>query len=513
MSRLGSDILEKQTSLIKDEYQRLLLNRVHPEDWQSPDPADRYHLVVVGAGTAGLVTAAGAASLGARVALIERDLMGGDCLNTGCVPSKALLRAARAVAAVRNAAEFGVEIGGSVGINFKAVMQRMRQLRAQISSHDSAERFRELGVDVFFGQGLFSGSDSVHVGENCLRFKKAVIATGTRAAVPEIPGLEGVDYLTNETVFSLSEFPERFLVVGAGPIGCELAQAFARFGSEVHLIESTHGVLPREDRDAAEVLTNSLREDGVQLRCCSRELTLATSPEGIRVRHLSHNTPHEIVVDRVLLAVGRSPNVERLRLEDAGVEYDLRTGVRVNDQLQTTNPRIYAAGDVCSQYKFTHAADAMARIVIGNALFGRRGKASRLIIPWCTYTSPEIARIGLSGTEAEAAGIAIDTFVQPLAEIDRAVLDGQSEGFVRVHVRRGTDQLLGATVVAERAGELVGELSLAMTHRVGLKKLAATIHPYPTESEAIRRLGDQYNRTRLTPLVKSLMAKWFAWKK
>jgi pyruvate/2-oxoglutarate dehydrogenase complex dihydrolipoamide dehydrogenase (E3) component len=228
---------------------------------------------------------------------------------------------------------------------------------------------------------------------------------------------------------------------------------------------------------------------------------------------LSHDTPQEIVVDRVLLAVGRSPNVERLQLEAAGVEYDLRAGVRVNDQLQTTNPRIYAAGDVCSQYKFTHAADAMARIVIGNALFGRRSKASRLIIPWCTYTSPEIARIGLSGTEAEAAGIAIETFVQPLAEIDRAILDGQSEGFVRVHVRRGTDQLLGATVVAERAGELIGELSLAMTHGVGLKKIAATIHPYPTESEAIRRLGDQYNRTRLTPLVKSLLAKWLAWKK
>jgi pyruvate/2-oxoglutarate dehydrogenase complex dihydrolipoamide dehydrogenase (E3) component len=500
-------------SLSKDEYQRVLTERVHPTDWQAPKPADRYHLVVVGAGTAGLVTAAGAASLGARVALIERDLMGGDCLNTGCVPSKALLRAARAVAAVQNAAVFGVEIAGSVNIDFKAVMQRMRQLRAQISSHDSAERFRELGVDVFFGQGLFSGFDSVHVGENCLRFKKAVIATGARAAVADIPGLKGVEYLTNETVFSLSELPGRFLVVGAGPIGCELAQAFARFGSRVHLIESTHGILPREDRDAAEVLVNSLRKDGVQLRCCSRELTLANSPEGIRVCSLSHDTPQEIVVDRVLLAVGRSPNVERLQLEAAGVEYDLRAGVRVNDQLQTTNPRIYAAGDVCSQYKFTHAADAMARIVIGNALFGRRSKASRLIIPWCTYTSPEIARIGLSGTEAEAAGIAIETFVQPLAEIDRAILDGQSEGFVRVHVRRGTDQLLGATVVAERAGELIGELSLAMTHGVGLKKIAATIHPYPTESEAIRRLGDQYNRTRLTPLVKSLLAKWLAWKK
>src|SRR5919109_5295855 len=258
-----------------DTHNQKLYGNVHPPDWVNPDPAPRYNLVVIGGGTAGLVTAAGAAGLGAKVALIEKHLLGGDCLNVGCVPSKALLRAARAAADVRRAVEFGVRIAGEVSVDFAAVMERMRRLRADISPHDSAARFRELGIDVFIGSARFTGPDTVQVGDKILRFSKAVIATGARAAAPPVPGLKEVPFLTNETLFSLTELPKRLGVIGAGPIGCELAQAFARFGSEVFLVEAEHGVLPREDRDAAELVQNALVRDGIQLLCCGKDLKVS----------------------------------------------------------------------------------------------------------------------------------------------------------------------------------------------------------------------------------------------
>jgi pyruvate/2-oxoglutarate dehydrogenase complex dihydrolipoamide dehydrogenase (E3) component len=494
-----------------DQHNERLQANVRPPEWANPEPLKRYNLVVIGAGTAGLVTAAGAAGLGAKVALVERELMGGDCLNVGCVPSKGIISSARAAAAVRDAAEFGVNVPDGVSVDFGAVMDRMRRLRAEISPNDSAERFRELGVDVFFGEARFGGANTVEVGETKLRFKKAVIATGARAAAPPIAGLEEVDYLTNESVFSLTELPKRFGVIGAGPIGCELAQSFARFGSEVYLIESTHGILPREDQDAASIVKESLLRDGVKLLCCGKETAVSATGSGTRIKLDSHDEQHDITVDQLLVAAGRAPNVDGLNLEAVGVEYDPRTGVVVNDRLQTTNKRIYAAGDVCSEYKFTHAADFQARIVIQNALFLGRTKASALTIPWCTYTSPEIAHIGISEHEAKERGAQIDTFVQPMAEVDRAVLEGELDGFVKIHVRRGTDQIAGATVVARNAGDLIGEISLAMTHGLGLKKIGSTIHPYPTQAEAIRKLGDAYNRTRLTPRIKWLFEKWLKW--
>lgn len=495
-----------------DEHNQRLRTHAHPADWSNPKPAPRYNLVVIGGGTAGLVTAAGAAGLGAKVALIEKHLLGGDCLNVGCVPSKALIRAARAVASVREAAGFGIRIRGEVDVDFAAVMERMRRLRADISPHDSAARFRDLGVDVFLGAARFAGRDSLEVGGQTLRFAKAVIATGARAAAPPIPGLAEVPYLTNETLFSLTELPKRFAIIGAGPIGCEMAQTFARFGSEVFLVESAPGILPREDRDAAQVVQAALVRDGVRILADGKNLALSKVPDGVRLQLECAGNTQDLVVDRVLVAVGRAPNVEGLGLESAGIVYD-RKGVKVDDRLRTSHPHVYACGDICSPFQFTHAADFMARIVIQNALFKGRARASGLLIPWCTYTSPEIAHVGFYESDAKQKGIEVDTFTQELSRVDRALLDGETDGFVKVLVRRGTDQLLGATIVAAHAGDLISELSLAMKGGLGLKAVGATIHPYPTQAEAIRRLGDLYGRTRLTPWVKKIFSKWLAWQR
>jgi pyruvate/2-oxoglutarate dehydrogenase complex dihydrolipoamide dehydrogenase (E3) component len=381
-----------------------------------------------------------------------------------------------------------------------------------LSPHDSAARFRELGVEVYLGDGRFTGADTIEVGGRTLHFARAAIATGARAAAPDIPGLASVPYLTNETVFSLTELPRRLAVIGAGPIGCELAQGFARFGAQVVLIESAAGILPREDREAAAVLRAALERDGVRILRDGRDLSVARGDGGIRWQLATAGREQEGIADALLVAVGRAPNVEGLGLEAAGVAYD-RKGVRVDERLRTTNPKIYACGDVCSRFKFTHAADFMARIVIQNALFGGRRRVSELVIPWCTYTAPEVAQVGLTVEQARADGIAIDTFTLPLDRVDRAILDGEENGFVRVHVRRGTDRIVGATVVAAHAGDLIGELSLAMTAKIGLRGIGAAIHPYPTQAEAIRKLGDLYGRTRLTPFVKRLFRGWLAWRR
>ena len=419
--------------LPQDEFNLQLEANVHPRDWKNPVPSGRYNLVVIGAGTAGLVTAAGAAGLGAKVALIERSLMGGDCLNVGCVPSKGIISAARAAAAVRNAGQFGVNVPEGTQVDFGAVMQRMRRLRAGISPNDSAQRFRDLGVDVYFGDARFVSSNTIEVDGTKLNFKRAVIATGARAAAPPIPGLDSVDYLTNETLFSLTELPRRLGVIGAGPVGCEMSQAFAQFGSEVFLIETEHGILPREDRDAAEIVQRRMVSDGVRLLSGGRNVVIKNMG-GIRLTGVSRGTPYDEPIDRLLIAVGRASNVENLNLEAVSVAYDNK-GVTVNERMQTTNPMIYAAGDVCSRFQFTHAADFMARRVIQNALFMGRKKSSSLVIPWCTYTTPEIAHVGLNEHEAKEKKIEVDTYIQKFHDVDRAILDGEDEGFVKVHVK------------------------------------------------------------------------------
>lgn len=512
MNSLSSQATESAPLQPWDEHNRKLYGNVHPPDWVNPEPAPRYNLVVIGGGTAGLVTAVGAAGLGARVALVEKHLLGGDCLNVGCIPSKALIRAARAVADAKRAAEFGVRTSGDISVDFPAVMERMRRLRADISPHDSAARLRDSGVDIFIGSAAFTGRDTVTVGEKTLRFAKAAIATGARAAAPPIPGLKDVPYLTNETLFSLTELPKRLGVIGAGPIGCEMAQAFARFGSEVFLVEAEHGILPREDRDAADLVLKSMTHDGVKLLCCGKDLHLSPGANGVRLRVDSHGRAYDLEVDQLLVAVGRAPNVEGLGLEKVGVQFD-KKGVKVNDRLQTTNPRIFACGDICSPFQFTHAADFMARIVIQNALFKGRAKSSALNIPWATYTSPEVAHVGLYAKQAKEKGIDVDTYTQEFGKVDRAILDGETDGFVRVHVRKGSDEILGATIVASHAGDLISEVTLAMNGKLGLKSVGAAIHPYPTQAEAIRKLGDLYNRTRLTPFVKQWMGKWLSWQR
>ena len=505
------DSLPQLTVSPWDTHNRALVGNVHPPDWVNPKPAPRYNLVVIGAGTAGLVTAAGAAGLGARVALVEKHLIGGDCLNVGCVPSKCLIRSSRAAADMRATAELGVHTAGDPQIDFAAIMERMRRLRAGISRQDSAQRFRDLGVDVFLGEARFSGRDTIEIGGTGLRFKKAVIATGARAATPPIEGLREAGFLTNETVFSLTECPRRLSVIGGGPIGCELAQAFQRFGAQVTLFHNQSHVLDREDPDAAEVLQKRFVREGIRLVLNSRITGITRGGEGRVIRYQSNGNSDTTTVDEILVATGRAPNVEGLNLETAGVQYDMRSGVKVNDLLQTTNPSIYGCGDICLRWKFTHAADATARIVIQNALFLGRKKVSSLVIPWCTYTDPEIAHVGLTERQAQERRIALDTFLQPMKDVDRSIADAETEGFVKVHVRRGTDRILGATIVAPHAGEMIGELTLAMTSGIGLGKIANLIHPYPTQAEAIKKAADAYNRTRLTPSLKRLLNTWLLW--
>ena len=417
-----------------DESDKTLLGNVHPADWKDPVPASCYNLVVIGGGTAGLVTAAGAAGLGAKVALIERHRLGGDCLNTGCVPSKGIIRAGRAAHEARSAGEFGITCAGAISIDFTRAMERMRRIRAGISAHDAASRLRrEFGVDVFLGNGVFRGRDVVEVNGAQLRFRKAAICTGTRPAVPPIPGIEKTGYLTNETVFSLTALPRRMIVIGGGPIGCELAQTFARLGSEVTIIETADRLLPREDPDASGIVRKSLVQDGVNLVLRAKVLK-AEQHGGDKIVTLEQNgAAAEIAGDEVLVGIGRAPNVEGLGLQAAGVVYDTRQGVKVDDRLRTTNPHVFAAGDVCSPYKFTHTADAQARIVIANALFLARQSTSSLVIPWCIYTDPEVAHTGMDEQEARSRGIGIHTLTVRLSDVDRAQLDGETEGFARVH--------------------------------------------------------------------------------
>jgi pyruvate/2-oxoglutarate dehydrogenase complex dihydrolipoamide dehydrogenase (E3) component len=493
-----------------DEHNLKLLDNVHPSAWVNPEPKESYHMVVVGAGTAGLISAAGAAGLGARVALIERHLMGGDCLNVGCVPSKGMIRAARAWQDAREARE---RFGGPAaegGGDFAAAMERMRRLRAGISVHDSARRYQGLGVDVFLGQGRFVGPDAVEVGGKRLRFRRAVIATGARAAEPPIPGLTAAGFRTNETVFNLTQLPRRLVVVGGGPIGCEMAQAFARLGSEVtHLVQEGH-ILPREDADAAEVVQQAMIHDGVRFEFGMKVVEVRRQGAEKVVVFERGGQRHEVAADEILVAAGRAANVEGLGLEAAGVRHGKR-GVEVDDHLRTSNKDIFACGDVASSFQFTHVADAQARIVIQNALFFGRSKASALTIPWATYTTPEIAHVGMYEKDAREKGIEVDTITVPLSTVDRAILDGADGGFLRVHVEKGSKEgkIVGATLVAEHAGDMFGELCLAVTHGIGLKRIASVIHPYPTQGEAVKKAADQWRRGALTPTVKKVFQAFF----
>ena len=512
-SHLGPPVMPEMKPL--DEYNRKLVANVHPPDWVNPEPARSYNLVVIGAGTAGLVTAAGAAGLGAKVALIERHHLGGDCLNYGCVPSKAILRSARAAAALRDASRYGVEAPENLNVDFGAVMARMRRLRAGISRHDSARRFQDLGVDVFLGQARFLSPHSVQVDGKVLQFKRAVIATGARAVQPKIAGLDEAGFLTNETVFALTKLPARLAVMGAGPIGCEFAQAFQRLGARVTLLHKYDRIMNKEDNDAAAVIQEVFQREGITLIFNYQPVQVRKTDTGKIIEYDSNGRFGSLEVDEIIIGAGRAPNVEGLNLEAAEVAYEpgKGRGVPVNDYLQTSNHRIYAAGDICSPYQFTHTADFQARLVIQNALFFGHKKMSALIIPWCTYTDPEVAHVGLSETAAGKKGLEYKVVIRKFEDVDRAIVDGDEEGFVKILVKKGSDKILGATIVARHAGDLISEITTAMAAGLGLGKLANVIHPYPTQAEAIRQAGDIYNRTRLTPRLKTLFSLFLKWRR
>lgn len=509
-----------------DEHNQKLLDNVHPLKWVPPKPQPKYNMVAIGAGAAGLITAAGTAGLGGKVAIIEEHMFGGDCLNFGCVPSKAILRSARAAYdAIIRGSEFGlgVEGDGKIKVDFAKVMERVRRCRAEISSHDACERFSKVyNMDVYIGHAKFIAPDAVQVGDNVLKFSRCVIATGAKASVPPIAGLADVQYLTNQTVWNLTKQPKRFGVIGSGPIGCELAQAFACLGSDVTVLNRSARILGKEDPAAAKIVQGSMEECGVTFAVGLKFVRVAyvdaevgmASGIAVTVQRTTGGDGDEakeetMVFDQLLIATGRKPNVEELDLEVAKVNFDARKGIEVNDLLQTSNSNIYAAGDCCTRFQFTHMADAMARIVIRNALFFGRSKVSDLIIPWATFTFPEVAHVGLYESDLAERKIEYDVIQVDLAHNDRAICDDEArhEGFVKVLCKKGSDSILGATIVSDNAGDQINEFTLAMQSNIGLGFFASVIHPYPTVGEGVKHCGDAFARTRLTPLTKTLLRK------
>ncbi|VAX05103.1 Mercuric ion reductase [hydrothermal vent metagenome] len=479
-----------------DKYNQELVEKLHPGHWKNPAPLERYNLVVIGAGPAGLVAAAGAAGLGAKVALIERHLLGGDCLNFGCVPSKALLSAAHSIYEARRSAKFGFTFEGAGTLDFAKVMAGLRKKRNDMAHHDSVERFTALGIDVFLGDGQFISPSCAEVSGKKLNFHRAVIATGARASLPPISGLAEASPLTNETLFSLTELPKRLIIIGAGPIGCEMAQSFCRFGSEVTLIEMADRIMPTEDADASAVLTKQLEQEGVNI-LINAKVTQAENSGSHKAVTVNGNT---IEADEILVAAGRIPNIEGLNLGAAGVEYHGR-GVTVNDRLQTTSSKIYAAGDICSAFQFTHSADSMAKIVLQNALFFGRKKVSDLVMPWATYTSPEVAHVGMTAVEAAEQGDKIITLTAQMSDVDRAILEEETDGFARVHVDKKTGRILGATMVSSHAGESITQMALAITSGLKISAIGATIHPYPIQADVWKKLANNYLKRSFTPKI------------
>ncbi len=495
-----------------DIHNRRLIQNLHPPDWVNPAPTGRYNLVVIGAGTAGLVSAAGGAALGAKVALIERHLMGGDCTNYGCVPSKAIIRSARAAYAVLEASSFGISAKNGNQANFSCVMERMRRLRAQISANDSVERFTKLGAEVYLGDAKFVGKNEIEVDGQRLSFSKAIIATGARASTLDLPGFAETGFLTNETVFSLERLPKSLMVIGAGPIGCELAQTFRRFGGEVVLVDLESRILLNDDADAAEILRRRFERERIRILLGCKLVRVERADGRRRVFLKRDNREESITVDELLVAIGRKPNIEGLNAEAAGVQTDA-SGVLVNDMLRTSNPDIYAAGDICSPHKFTHAAEAMARIAIQNALFFGRKRVSDLVIPWSTYTDPEVAHAGITEREAAVLGDEVVAFTKEFTDTDRAILDGETEGYVRLFMNRKDGRLLGATIVGSHAGESIGEAVLAIKQKLKVGDLSGVIHPYPTQAEAIKRAADLQFRSRLKPWMRRVLDKYFRYRR
>jgi pyruvate/2-oxoglutarate dehydrogenase complex dihydrolipoamide dehydrogenase (E3) component len=491
-----------------DANEQELLANVSPADWVNPTPPGVYHLLIIGAGPGGMAAARAAAARGVKVALIESHRLGGGSLSYGCVPSKALIRTARAYADMRDAPSFGAAPPASIEVDFQMAMERLRRIRARISRVDSAARLIAEGIDLYFGAAHFVGADAVEVEGVRLRFKKALIATGSKSIVPDIPGLTEVGYLTNESVFDLTAAPRSLLVIGGGPLGCELAQAFSRLGVRTIIAHDAPLFLPKEERDAAQMMSDALARDGVEIHLNSEAVSARMEHGCKHVELVNDGQITHIDVDEILTGIGHLPAVHALRLEAAGVAYDPEAGVHVDDFLRTSNPRIYAAGDVCLEHKYSNMAVASACVAVQNALYFGRKRMSVLTIPWCTYTDPEIAHVGLSVRQARERRIPVKTFTVPMHDNDRAITDGEENGVVKIHVRDGTDTILGATIVARDAGEMINGISLAIVAGLGLGTLATAIHAHPTQGEAIKMAGEAYLRTRRPSALTRLLRAW-----
>ncbi|OLQ70524.1 dihydrolipoyl dehydrogenase [Photobacterium proteolyticum] len=487
-------------------------------NWQRPSQFDQ-NMVVIGAGAGGLVSSYIAAAVKARVTLIERHKMGGDCLNTGCVPSKAIIRAAHTMAEISRANEFGISTG-KPDVNFEKVMARVHKVIAKIEPHDSIERYSKLGVNCIEGDAKILSPWEVEVNGKRITTRNIVIATGARPLVPNIPGIDTVNYLTSDSIWSLKAQPKRLLVLGGGPIGCELAQSFSRLGSEVTLVEMADQLLIREDNDAAELVKQSLHNDGVDIKLGHRAMRFesVTEQDGNMVQraYLDFNDEKQQVVvefDTVMLALGRIANVQGFGLEELGITTTDRGTVQVNEYLQTEYPNIYAVGDVAGPFQLTHAAAHQAWYAAVNGLFGqfKKFKADYSVLPAATYTSPEVARVGINEKEAEAQGIDYEVVTYGIDDLDRAITDGEDHGFIKVITPKGKDKILGATVVGNNAGELLAEFTLAMRHGLGLNKILGTVHPYPTMSEAAKYTAGVWKQANAPKGLLAWVEKYHGW--
>ncbi len=490
-----------------DDHDREHVANTRPSNWRNPQPDGPYQLAIIGAGPAGIAAAELAASLGAKVALIERNAIGGVNLGTGSVPSKTLIRTSRMYADMRDAQNYGASVPYDIDVDFAAAMQRLRRIRARLSRDDSAWRLAAAGVDVYFGKARFVTSDTLTVDGQTLGFRKALIATGARPHIPHIPGLAEAGYLTDDNVFELNELPRRLLVIGGGPLGCEQAQAFCRLGAQTTIVQNKPLFLGQEERDAAQILSEAFARDGIMVRLNTTALAVRVAAGTKLVDLISDDYRNTIAVDAILTGAGRTPNVEDLELAAVGIDCDAGGRIRVDDFLRTGNANIYAAGDVCLESAFVDTATASARTAVQNALLRQNRHWSAVIIPSCTYTDPEIARVGLSVREANQLGIPVKTFTIPMHEIDRAITDSETAGFFKIHVRERTDRILGATIVARHAGDMINAITLAMVAGFGLRRLSRVLHAYPTQADAIRQVADAYNRTRLTPRVRARLLR------